>query len=49
MCIRHRLNTTYEKYWDRYEVGDEEKNNTIKIDGTETLNQALLWLSLIHI
>lgn len=38
-----KLNTTYEKYWDRYEVGDEEKNNTIKIDGTETLNQALLW------
>ena len=38
-----KLNTTYEKYWDRYEVGDEEKNNTIKIDGTETLTQAQLW------
>ena len=38
-----KLNTAYEKYWDRYEVGEEEKTNRIKIDGTETLTQAQLW------
>ena len=38
-----KLNTSYSKYWDKYEVGEEEKNNSIKIDETETLTQAQLW------
>ena len=34
---------SYEKYWDRYEVGEEEKSNSIKIEESETLTQGQLW------
>ena len=33
------LKTEYEKYWDKYEVGEEEKNNAIQISDIENLSQ----------
>ena len=37
------LKDEYQKYWCRYEVGDEEKSNKIKINDTTTLTQNELW------
>ena len=37
------LKDEYKKYWSKYEVEDEEKNNSIKINDTTTLNQSQLW------
>ena len=34
-----------EKYWDRYEVSEEEKSNQIKISDSETLTQSELYSS----
>ena len=33
----------YKKYWNRYEVGEEEKSNQIKINDSTTLTQHNLW------
>ena len=37
------LKDEYQKYWCRYEVGEEEKSNKIKINDTTTLTQNELW------
>ncbi len=36
------INPIYEKYWEAYEVSEEEKNNSIEVEG-ETLTQDELW------
>lgn len=40
----NELKPEYAKYWNRYEVGAEEKNNAIVIDSSETLTQDELWV-----
>ena len=37
------LKEEYKKYWNRYEVGEEEKSNQIKINDSTTLTQHNLW------
>lgn len=37
------LKIEYEKYWDKYEVGNDEKANAIKISDSEILTQNELW------
>ena len=39
----YALKSEYKKYWNKYEVSEEEKNNAIKINDSTTLNNNQLW------
>ena len=38
-----KLNSNYSSLWEGYEVGEEEKNNSIAIEGEGNLDQTQLW------